>query len=103
MDNGNDRRERKVSPLAITATRDGFRNRHRPGIVHNAADALSRLPTDGEDTSPLEDDIPVLAVSRQATTRSDFKILADDESDLEDYRNQPDNNSQDEPNRERPS
>ena len=74
-----------------------FETVHRPGIVHKAADALSRLLTDGEDTSPLEDDVPVLAVGRQSTTRSDFKILADDEADLEDYRTQRDNNSQDEP------
>ena len=31
---------------------------HRPGIKHQAPDALSRLPTKGTDQSPLDDDIP---------------------------------------------
>ena len=74
-----------------------FETVHRPGINKKAANALSRLLTDGEDTSPLEDDVPVLAVNRQTTTRNDLKILADDEADLEDYRKQPDNDFQDEP------
>ena len=39
-----------------------FEVQYRPGIVHQAADALSRLPTDAEDTDPVEDDIPTLAV-----------------------------------------
>ena len=73
-----------------------FETVHRPGIVHKAADALSRLLTDGEDTSPLEDDVSVLAINRQTTTRNDLKILTDDKADLEDYRKQPDNDSQDE-------
>lgn len=35
---------------------------HRPGVKHQAVDALSRLFTVGEDTTPLEDSFPCLAV-----------------------------------------
>ena len=35
---------------------------HRAGVKHQAADALSRLPTDGEDKAPLDDEIPVLVI-----------------------------------------
>jgi len=41
--------------------------RHKPGKDHKVADALSRLPTQGLDTSPLDDDIPVLAVETGAS------------------------------------
>lgn len=43
-----------------------YQIKHKPGKDHKMADALSRLPTDGLDTTPLDDQIPVLAV----TTRS---------------------------------
>lgn len=36
---------------------------HRPGVKHQAPDALSRLPTAGADTSPLEDGIPCFTVT----------------------------------------
>jgi len=41
--------------------------RHKPGKDHKVADALSRLPTKGLDTSPLDEDIPVLAVETRAS------------------------------------
>jgi len=41
--------------------------RHKPGKDHKVADALSRLPTEGLDTSPLDEDIPVLAVETRAS------------------------------------
>jgi len=41
--------------------------RHKPKKDHNVADALSRLPTEGLDTSPLYEDIPVLAVETRAS------------------------------------
>ncbi len=34
----------------------------RPGIVHQTADAISGMPSDGEDTDPLDDEIPTLVV-----------------------------------------
>ena len=40
--------------------------RHKPRKDHKVADALSRLPTEGLDTSPLDEDIPVLAVETRA-------------------------------------
>ena len=33
---------------------------HRPGRVHQAADALSRLPTTDVDTEPIDDDLPTV-------------------------------------------
>lgn len=36
---------------------------HRPGIIHRAPDALSRLPTNGHDTNPLNDEVPVFTIS----------------------------------------
>jgi len=41
--------------------------RHKPGKDHKVVDALSRLPTDGLDTLPLDEDIPVLAVETRAS------------------------------------
>jgi len=41
--------------------------RHKPGKDHKVADALSRVPTEGLDTSPLDEDIPVLAVDTRAS------------------------------------
>jgi len=40
---------------------------HKPGKDHKVADALSRLPTEGLDTSPLDGDILVLAVETRAS------------------------------------
>ena len=44
---------------------------HRAGIKHQAADALSRMPTDGSDQTPLDDAIPTLAVEASHTERSE--------------------------------
>ena len=40
---------------------------HKPGKDHKVAHALSRLPTEGLDTSSLDEDIPVLAVETRAS------------------------------------
>jgi len=41
--------------------------RHKPGKDHKVADVLSRLPTEGLDSSPLDEDIPVVAVETRAS------------------------------------
>jgi len=41
--------------------------RHKPGKDHKVADALSRLPAEGLDTLPLDEDILVLAVKTRAS------------------------------------
>jgi len=41
--------------------------RHKPGKDHKVADALSRLPTESLDSTPLDEDIPVLAVETRAS------------------------------------
>lgn len=51
---------------------------HRPGISHQATDALSLLPTNGLLRTVLEDDIPVLVVTwsnRQALNSSSAKAV----------------------------
>ena len=40
---------------------------HRAGVKHQAADALSRLPTNGTDQHPLDDGIPTLAIGDSET------------------------------------
>lgn len=37
---------------------------HKPGRFHHVPDALSRLPTEGRDETPLDVEVPVLAVTR---------------------------------------
>jgi len=41
--------------------------RHKPGKDHKVADALLRLPTEGLDSNPLDEDIPVLSVETPAS------------------------------------
>ena len=41
--------------------------RHKPGKDHKVADALSRLPTEGLASTPLDEEIPVLAVETRAS------------------------------------
>ena len=36
---------------------------HRPGVQHKVADAMSRLSTDGHDTTELDDEIPTINVA----------------------------------------
>jgi len=44
-----------------------YKIRHKPGKDHKVADALSRLPTEGLDSTPVDEDIPVLAVETRAS------------------------------------
>lgn len=48
-------------------------NIYRAGVKHLAADALSRLPTRGEDHTLLDDDLPILAIG--APTGSSFDLI----------------------------
>jgi len=41
--------------------------RHKPGKEHKVADALSRLPTEGLDSTLMDEDIHVLAVETRAS------------------------------------
>ncbi len=56
---------------------------HRPGVQHKAADAMSRLPTDGGDNEPIDDEIPILSVTDETELVDDaaIKTLCDDEAD----------------------
>eukprot|EP00170_Pyropia_yezoensis_P001001 contig_4663_g1005 len=57
---------RRLTAWRLRLSEFTYQIRHKPGKDHKVADALSRLPTKGLDTTPLYDQIPVLAV----TTRS---------------------------------
>ena len=39
---------------------------HRPGVKHRAPDALSRLLTNGEDDSYLDEDVPVFTITQSS-------------------------------------
>jgi len=41
--------------------------RHKPGKDHKVADAVSRLPTEGLDSTPLDEDIPVLVIENRVS------------------------------------
>jgi len=41
--------------------------RHNPGKDREVTDAFSRLPTEGLESTPLEEDIPVLAIEARAS------------------------------------
>lgn len=58
--------DRRLTGWRLRLAEFTYQIKHKPGGNHRVADALSRLPTDGLDTTPLDDQSPVLA----ATTRS---------------------------------
>ena len=44
-----------------------YESRHTPGKDHKVADALSSLPREGLVPTPLDEDIPVLAIETRAS------------------------------------
>ena len=60
---------------------------HRPGIKHQAPDALSRLATDGHDSTNLDFDISVVEITeREPTGLEALKILCEDTLDMDTLR-----------------
>jgi len=57
----------RINRWRIRLSEYNYEIRHKPGKDYKVADALSRLPTEGLDTSPLDEDIPVLAVETRAS------------------------------------
>jgi len=51
--------------------------RHKPGKDRKAADALSSLPTKGLDSTPLDEEVPVLAVKTRASDALEAASLAE--------------------------
>lgn len=47
---------------------------YRPGPKHAVADALSRIPTDGKDTSPIPEELPHVAVTTRSGTVLDPRM-----------------------------
>ena len=56
---------------------------HRRGIVHQAADALSRLPSDGMDETPLDDEIPLFLVDTTSNQRDLSDLVPHDVTDYD--------------------
>jgi len=57
----------RINRWRLQLSEYNYEIRHEPGKDHKVADALSRLPTEGLDTSPLDEDIPVLAFETRAS------------------------------------
>jgi len=57
----------RINRWRLRLSEYNYEIRRKPGKDHKVADALSRPPTEGLDTSPLDEDIPVLAVETRAS------------------------------------
>jgi len=57
----------RINRWRLRVSEYNYEIRHKPEKDHNLADALSRLPTEGLDTFPLDEDIPVIAVETRAS------------------------------------
>ena len=57
---------------------------YKPGKDHKVADALSRLPTDGLDTTPIAEEIPTLAVTRRRQQSEEEENSSDTSSPTDD-------------------
>jgi len=57
----------RINRWRLRLSQYNYEIRHKPGEDHKVADALSRLPTEGLDSTSLEEDIPVLAVETRAS------------------------------------
>jgi len=56
-----------INRWRLRLSENNYEVRHKPGKDHKVADALSRLPTEGLDILPLDEDIPVLAIETRAS------------------------------------
>jgi len=57
----------RISRWRLRLSEYNYEIRHKPGKDHKVTDGLSRLPTEGLDTSPLDEGIPVLAFETRAS------------------------------------
>jgi len=57
----------RINRWRLRLSEYNYEIRHKPGKDHKVADALSRLPTEGLDTTPVDEAIPVLAMETQAS------------------------------------
>ena len=62
----NTRPNAQIDLSGLRSSEYTYEIRHKPGKDHRVADALSRLPTEGLDSAPLAEDIPVLAIETRA-------------------------------------
>lgn len=47
---------------------------HRAGVKHQAVDALSRMPTGGADTTPIEDEIPITVIDTALSNEGEITL-----------------------------
>lgn len=64
MDIEHDASERKTGRWRLRLSEFDFEALHQADVKHEAADALSLLPTTRMDESLLEDDVPVLTITK---------------------------------------
>jgi len=57
----------RINRWRLRLSEYAYEIRHKPGKDHKFSDALSRLPTKGLDSTPLDEDIPVLAIETRAS------------------------------------
>lgn len=62
---------RRLTGWRLRLSEFTYQLKHKPGKDHKVADAMSRLSTEGLDTSPLDDQILVLAVTCAAKALTD--------------------------------
>ena len=67
----------RINRWRLRLSEYAYEIRHKPGKDHKVADALSRLPTEGLDSSPLEEDIPVLAIETRVSDALEAASPAD--------------------------
>ena len=70
----------RINRWRLRLSEYNYEIRHKPGKDHKVADALSRLPTEGLDTTPVDEAIPVLAMETQASEA--LKEASPDETPL---------------------
>ena len=65
-----------------------FETEHRPRLKHLAHDALSRVDSNGHDTTTLDDDVPVFTVEAEISDQGlkTLRIFCNDEADAETIR-----------------
>jgi hypothetical protein len=72
------RRTGALSPIAPPLGRFTFKVEYHPGIAHQAADAMSRLPTKSIPAEPIEECIPVCATSNPSQGLEDFQTALEE-------------------------
>ena len=66
--------DQSTPTLEITSTAIRYEIKHRPSAQQKAADAISRLATEGLDRKEIDDELPVLMVDNDEQTRRPVRL-----------------------------